>query len=136
MVLEEFEDTKGVIRIRKSKKDRQSNDQKEKEQKDKKDLQNTTQKTKDWATRTSLKTVGELRCSGRLSSSCSISGTCRCNFEEDCLKVNQLFVTFSSIIKMNYITFLKEHRNRKLRTLWNFLYIIYYQFFSLSIKTH
>jgi hypothetical protein len=40
---EQFEDTKGVIRIRKSK-DRQRNGQKN-------DLQNTTQKTKDQATR-------------------------------------------------------------------------------------
>jgi len=35
------------------------------------DLQNTTQKTKDRATRTTLKSGGELRCSGRVSSSCS-----------------------------------------------------------------
>jgi len=35
-----------------------------------KDLQNTTQKTKDRVTRTPLKTKGELRCSGRVSSSC------------------------------------------------------------------
>ena len=41
------------------------------------DLQNTTQKTKDRATRTQLKTGGELRCSGRVSSSCVTSDT-RC----------------------------------------------------------
>jgi hypothetical protein len=41
------------------------------------DLQNTTQKTKDRATRTQLKTGGELRCSGRVSSSCATSDT-RC----------------------------------------------------------
>jgi len=39
---EEFEDTKGVIRIRKSKKDRQHNGQTEKGQKDKQHLQNIT----------------------------------------------------------------------------------------------
>jgi hypothetical protein len=33
------------------------------------DLQNTTQKTKDWATWTSLKTVGELRCPGMVTRS-------------------------------------------------------------------
>jgi hypothetical protein len=38
-----------------------------------------TYKTKDWVTRTPLKTGGELRCSGRLSSSCSTSGTHRVN---------------------------------------------------------
>jgi len=36
-----------------------------------------THKTKDRVTRTSLKTGGELRCSGRVNSSCSTSGTCR-----------------------------------------------------------
>ena len=41
------------------------------------DLQNTTQKTKDRATRTLLNTGGELRFSGRVSSFCSISGTRR-----------------------------------------------------------
>jgi hypothetical protein len=47
---EEFEDTKGVIRIRKSKIDRQHNDQKKKEKRTNNDLQNTTYKTKDRAT--------------------------------------------------------------------------------------
>ena len=42
---EEFEDTKGVIRIRKSKKDRQHNSQKKKNKRTNNDLQNTTQKT-------------------------------------------------------------------------------------------
>ena len=37
---EEFEDTKGVIRIRKLKKDRQHNEQKKKEKKTNNDLQN------------------------------------------------------------------------------------------------
>ena len=39
---EEFEDTKGVIRIRKSKKDRQHNDQKKKDKRTTNDLQSTT----------------------------------------------------------------------------------------------
>ena len=38
-----------------------------------------TYKTKDRETRTLLKTEGELRCSGRVSSSCSTSGTRRVN---------------------------------------------------------
>ena len=62
---DEFEDTKGVIRIRKSK-DRQHNDQKKK---DKQRSTKHTHKTKDRVTRTALKTGGELRCSGRVSSS-------------------------------------------------------------------
>jgi hypothetical protein len=36
-------------------------------------LQNSTHKTKDRVTRTSLKTGNELMCSGRVSSSCSIN---------------------------------------------------------------
>jgi hypothetical protein len=41
------------------------------------DLQNTTQKTKNRATRTPLKTGGELLCSGRVSSFRSTSDTRR-----------------------------------------------------------
>jgi hypothetical protein len=41
------------------------------------DLQNITQKTEDWAAQTTLKTGGELRCSGRVSSSCSTCDTHR-----------------------------------------------------------
>jgi hypothetical protein len=58
---EEFEDTKGVIRILKSK-DRQHM---VKRKRTKNNLQNITHKTKDQVTRTPLKTVDELRCSGR-----------------------------------------------------------------------
>jgi hypothetical protein len=39
--------------------------------------QRSTYKTKDWATRSPLKTGGELRCSWRVTSSCSTSGTRR-----------------------------------------------------------
>jgi len=63
-VYEEFGDTKRPIKIRKSKKDRKHNGQ---EQKDTQlSTKKTTQKTKDRATRTSLKTEGELICSGRV----------------------------------------------------------------------
>jgi len=44
---EEFEDTKGAIRIHKSKKDRQHNGQMNKDKRTNNVLQNTTQKTKD-----------------------------------------------------------------------------------------
>ena len=60
------------IRIRKSKKDRQRNDQKEKYKRANNDLQNNTHKTKDRATRTSLKT-------GRMHRSYYSSGTRRVN---------------------------------------------------------
>ena len=75
---EELEDIKGVIRIRKSKKDRKHNGQKEKVQKNKQRSTKHTHKTNDRVTRIPLRTGGELRCSGRLSSSCSTSGTRRC----------------------------------------------------------
>ena len=54
---EMLEDLKGVIRSLKLKKDKQHNSQKKKVETTNNDLQNITQKTKDWATRTSLKTV-------------------------------------------------------------------------------
>jgi hypothetical protein len=57
---EEFEDTKGVIRIRISKKNRQHSGQKKKYKRTNNDLQNI-HKTKDRVTRTPLKTRGELR---------------------------------------------------------------------------
>ena len=56
-----FADAKGLIIIRKSKKDRQQNGQKKK---DKQQSTKHTHKTKDQVTRTPLKTGGELRCSG------------------------------------------------------------------------
>jgi len=68
--------TKGVIRIRKS--TRKTDKTMAKRQKDKRNyLQNTAYKTNDRATRTPLKTGDELMCSGRVSSSCSTSGTGR-----------------------------------------------------------
>jgi len=50
-------------------------------QKDKQRSTKHTYKTKDRVTRTPLKTGGELRRSGRVSSSYSISGTCRVNLK-------------------------------------------------------
>ena len=55
--IEEFEDTKEVIRIRKSKKNRQHNGQKKK---DKQRATKHTHKSKDRVTRTPRKTGGEL----------------------------------------------------------------------------
>ena len=71
---EEFEDTRGVIRSRKSKKNRQRNGQKDKQRSTK-----HTHKTKDRVTRTSLNTGGELGCSVRGRSSRSSSGSRRVN---------------------------------------------------------
>ena len=52
---------------------------KEKVQNDKQRSTKHTHKTKDWVTRTTRKIWGELRCSRRVSSSCSTSGTHRVN---------------------------------------------------------
>ena len=65
---EEFEDTKGVTRIRKSK-DRQHNGQQKKDNRIYYDLQYIHTKP--------LKSGGELRCSERVGSSWSIFATCR-----------------------------------------------------------
>ena len=59
LYIEEFGDTKGAIRIRKSKKNRQHNGKKV--QKDKQRSTKHTYKTQDRVTRTPLKTGGELR---------------------------------------------------------------------------
>ena len=65
--------TKGEIRNRKSKRVKKYNGQKKKDKKTNNDLQNTTHKTEDRTIRTSLKTGGELRRTGRVSTSCPIS---------------------------------------------------------------
>jgi hypothetical protein len=84
---EEFEDTKGVIRIRISKKNQNpyikeeqtTKWSKEKVQRNKQRCTKHTYKTKDRVTRTPLKTGGELRCSGRPNSSCPTNLTRRVN---------------------------------------------------------
>jgi len=58
-------------------KDGQNNGRMKKDEKDKKTMRNTTQKTKERETGTSLKTGGELMCSVRVSSSCFTRGTRR-----------------------------------------------------------
>ena len=76
---------KEVIRIRKSKKDRQHNGQKKKDKKTNNDLQNKHIQLMIQLmiqlknNMNPAKTGGELRCSGRVSSSCTTSGTHRIN---------------------------------------------------------
>jgi hypothetical protein len=85
-----------VIRIRKSK-NRQHNGKKKKFNRTNNDLQNITQKTDDWVTKTPLKTGGELRCSGRVGSSCSSSVKTIIS-----LKLSFLFYSENSVIH-NYL---------------------------------
>ena len=73
---EEFEDTKGVIRNRKSKRTKNIMIN-EKGKRTSNDLQNITQKTKDQTTRTLPKTGDVLGYSGRVSSSWSTCGNRR-----------------------------------------------------------
>ena len=73
---ERFEATKGVTNNHKSKKkDSQYNGQKKKDKWTNNDLHNTTQETKDRATRTPQNTGGELRCSRKVGCTCSTSDT-------------------------------------------------------------
>ena len=65
--------SKGIIRSRRSKKNRQHNGQKKEDKRTNDSLQYTTQKTKDWPTWTSL-TTGV---NSWVSSSCSTCGTRR-----------------------------------------------------------
>ena len=114
-----FEDTKWVIIIRISKKDRQHNGQKTEGQttqwpKDRR-TDNTmakrkstkrqtgftkhTHKTKDRVTRTPLKTGGELRCSGRQRRSCIYAVMPWRAHRQVKKKGNKCIVTFNSLIK-------------------------------------
>ena len=70
------EDSKWIIRIHISK-DRQYNGKTKKDKRTSNNLQNTTNKTKDRATRTTLNSGSKLRCSGMVISSCSNSDTRR-----------------------------------------------------------
>ena len=73
--------------------------QKEKVQTDKQWSTKHTHKTKDQVTRTLLKPGGELRCSGKVNSSCSTSGTRRANLvtkpviSYECEKDREMFTT-------------------------------------------
>jgi hypothetical protein len=90
---EEFEDTKGVIRIPKSKKNRQHNGQKKKDKRCKQRYTKHTYKTKDRTTRTPLKTRGEIMCSVRVNSSFSTSGTRLANIQSFVLEAITLTIT-------------------------------------------
>ena len=76
---EEFEDTKRGNHNPYIKEEQTTQWPKEKIQKDKQRSTKHTYKTKDRVTRTPLKIGGELRCCGRMSSSCSTSDTRRVN---------------------------------------------------------
>ena len=71
---DELEDTRGVIRIHKSKK-KEHKVQKKKDKRKNNDIQNITHQAKDRLTGTMLKTGGEPRCSRRINSSCKTSNT-------------------------------------------------------------
>ena len=103
---EEFEDTKGVIRIRKSEKDRQYNGQQKTDKMTNNDLQNITQNVKDRATQTTLNTGDDLRCFGWVSSSHSTNGTrrsCYFSYEPgDSSKLDACYVFYLSLTVQSY----------------------------------
>ena len=76
---EKFEDTKVVISICISKKDRQHNGQKKNRQHNGQKKKDKQKSTKDRVKRTLIKIWGELRCTGRVGSYLSTSGTCCVN---------------------------------------------------------
>ena len=96
--------TKGVIRIHIPKKNRQHNGQKKKVQKDKQQSTKHTYKTKDRVTQTPLKTGGELRCSGRVSSSCSTIDTCCVTLVTNTVISHALNIISNSIHTPNLIS--------------------------------
>ena len=100
-IQEEFEDTKGVIRIRISKKNGQHNGQKKK---DKQRSTKHTHKTKVRVTRTPQTIVVELRCSGGRGSSCSTSGNRRVN-----LVTNSAILLDSSSAPRNHFQIINVH---------------------------
>ena len=76
---QEFEDTKGVIRIRYIEDEQTTQWLSEQLQKDKQRSTKHAHKTKNRVQQTPLKTRGERRCTGRVSSSCPTSGARRIN---------------------------------------------------------
>ena len=90
---------------------------KEKVQKDKQRSTKHTYKTKDRVTRTPLKTEGELKCSGRVSSSCSTTGTRRVNLVTDPVirrewgKDRDVFTTISGSNLINWCYCFKHLRD-------------------------
>jgi hypothetical protein len=127
---ERFEDTKWVIRIRKSK-NRQNNDQKEKVQKDKQRSTKHTHKTKDRVTRTPLKTGGELGCFGRVSNSCSTNGNRRVNLVDwFCLFIYLWVLTFPwKLVRSSVILLLPLFRIKSRMcklTYWWLLALLWY----------
>ena len=106
---EEFEDTRGVIRIRISEKEQTTQWPKEKAQKYKQRSSKHTHKTKDRATRTPPKTRGggECRCSRRVSSSTRV----KCNMfsplvgiysNDNEIKLTDCFVLFNMLYVVGF----------------------------------
>jgi hypothetical protein len=96
-----------IVADRLKSKDRQHNGQK------KKDKQRSTKlahKTKDWVTQTPLNSDGELRCSGRVSSSCSTSSIRHFNLvthpmiSHEFGKDREVFTTNEQYLHIEYIS--------------------------------
>jgi hypothetical protein len=108
---EEFEDTKGAIIIRISKKNSQQNGQKDKQL-----FTKHTYKTEDRVTRTPLKSGAELRCSGRVNSSFSMVMVMRSSdvWGRRCHTSSKYVVVNVNIIKLNQRTWWSwcKHRNQ------------------------
>jgi len=111
---EEFEDTKGAIRIRISKKDREHNGQKKKDK-----GQTTINKTNP------TKTGGELRFSGRVCSSCSTSDNRRVNLVTNPMinhepgKDREVFTTSGTYPWSSHVILFKQNLHGTLFTVFS-----------------
>ena len=70
-----------------------------------------THKTKDRVTQTPLKTGGELGCSGKVSSSCSNTGTRRVNLVTNPVMNEEMTVYDKWNISISYLVVKNEKRN-------------------------
>ena len=94
---------KGVIKSRISADN--TMDKRKKDKRTNNDLQNTTQKNKDWATRTPLKTGDELMCSGRVGSACST-----CDIRCITVKRNEHHLTWKWCWTPVYVNRYEKHK--------------------------
>ena len=111
---EDIEDTKGVIRIRISKKNRQHNGQRKKYKKDKQRSTKHAHKAKDWVTWTPLKIGGEHRFSGRVNSSwneCLQHGRYVMRHIGMQCFLNGMYLTFSTMCNIMLMIFLRTLTN-------------------------
>jgi hypothetical protein len=122
---------------------------KEKVLKDKQWSTKQTHKTKDQVTRTPLKTGSELRCSGRVSSSCSTSGTRHVNlrylgitperkkWQQPQIKIDLLLWSLTLYLHFNDISMIFLLEIGTVPTLWYiFCFLLYWLWGNKLLRGH